>query len=151
MVLYRCKDSYAITVNNGNKGFLYNFNYFPADFAGDRRGEVYMGTISFTFKPYEIPLNVPYSTLFYVKGFNDPQLDYPLDIHLCFANNNGMQSVKLIPRQGVSFEVIEDNDTCNIIRHTYDSQSYFEILLGSTEQKLDTETILLYITTIYTK
>jgi cag pathogenicity island protein 6 len=45
--------------------------------------------------------------------------------------------------------VIEDSEYCNIIRHVYNSSSYFEIFLGSTEKTKYTDTIWLYIMNVY--
>jgi cag pathogenicity island protein 6 len=136
MVLYRCKDPYVITVRNEEGSFLWNFNNFPCSFVGDRQGEAYTGTIPFEFKPYNIPL-----------VFANART--PLDIHLCFAADQGMQSITLIPNKAANFEVIEDSEYCNIIRHVYNSSSYFEIFLGSTEKVKYTDTIWLSIMNVY--
>ena len=150
MVLYRCKESYTITVKDEDGSFLWNFNNFPCDFVGDRRGEADMGAIPFEFKPYNIPLVVANARLFSVLGFDDPSwVGSPLDIHLCFADKNGMQSITLIPKKTAGFDVIEDSERCNILRHVYDSRSYFEILLGSTQENADTDTIWLHTMNVY--
>jgi cag pathogenicity island protein 6 len=88
--------------------------------------------------------------LFSVFGFDDPAWrGTPLDIHLCFAADQGMQSITLIPNKAANFEVIEDSEYCNIIRHVYNSSSYFEIFLGSTEKVKYTDTIWLSIMNVY--
>ncbi|BCU12126.1 hypothetical protein MAN88_26900 [Microcystis aeruginosa] len=38
MVLYRCKESYTITVKNEDGSLFWDFNNFPCDFVGDRQG-----------------------------------------------------------------------------------------------------------------
>lgn len=150
MVLYRCKDPYVMTVRNEDGSLLWNFNNFPCSFVGDRQGEAYTGTIPFEFKPYNIPLVFANARLFSVFGFDDPAWrGVPLDIHLCFAADQGMQSITLIPNKAANFEVIEDSEYRNIIRHVYNSSSYFEILLGSTEKVKYTDTILLYVMNVY--
>lgn len=150
MVLYRCKESYTITVKNEDGSLFWNFNNFPCDFVGDRQGEAYIGTISFKFKPYNIPLVFANARLFSVLGFDDPSwVGSALDIRLCFADKNGMQSITLIPNKTADFEVIEDSELCNILRHVYDSRSYFEILLGSTQENADTDTIWLHTMNVY--
>lgn len=150
MVLYQCKDTYVITVKNEDGSLLWNFNHFPCSFVGDRQGEAYTGTIPFEFKPYNIPLEVANARLFSVFGFDDPAWrGVPLDIHLCFAADQGRQSITLIPNKAANFEVIEDSEYCNIIRHVYNSSSYFEIFLGSTEKTKYTDTIWLYIMNVY--
>jgi cag pathogenicity island protein 6 len=150
MVLYRCKDPYVITVKNEDGGFLWNFNHFPCSFVGDRQGEAYTGVIPFEFKPDTIPLEVANARLFSVFGFDDPAWQgVPLDIHLCFAADQGRQSITLIPNKAANFEVIEDSEYCNIIRHVYNSYSYFEIFLGSTEKVKYTDTIWLYVMNVY--
>ncbi|TRV42990.1 MAG: hypothetical protein EWV53_11460 [Microcystis panniformis Mp_MB_F_20051200_S9] len=150
MVLYQCKDPYVITVKNEDGSLLWNFNHFPCSFVGDRQGEAYTGTIPFEFKPYNIPLEVANARLFSVFGFDDPAWrGVPLDIHLCFAADQGRQSIRLIPNKAANFEVIEDSEYCNIIRHIYNSHSYFEIFLGSTEKTKYTDTIWLYIMNVY--
>jgi cag pathogenicity island protein 6 len=150
MVLYRCKDPYVITVKNEDGSLLWNFNHFPCSFVGDRQGEAYTGTIPFEFKPDNIPLEVANARLFSVFGFDDPAWrGVPLDIHLCFAADQGRQSIRLIPNKAANFEVIEDSEYCNIIRHVYNSSSYFEIFLGSTEKVKYTDTIWLSIMNVY--
>ena len=150
MVLYRCKDTYVITVKNEDGSLLWNFNHFPCSFVGDRQGEAYTGVIPFEFKPDNIPLEVANARLFSVFGFDDPAWrGVPLDIHLCFAADQGMQSITLIPNKAANFEVIEDSEYCNIIRHVYNSSSYFEIFLGSTEKVKYTDTIWLSIMNVY--
>jgi len=150
MVLYRCQESYIITVKNEDGSLFWNFNNFPCDFVGDRRGEAYTGTIPFKFKPYNIPLVFDNARLFSVLGFDEPSgVGRPLDIRLCFADKNGMQSITLIPNKTAGFDVIEDSEHCNILRHVYNSRSYFEILLGSTQENADTNTIWLHTMNIY--
>jgi cag pathogenicity island protein 6 len=150
MVLYQCKDPYVITVKNEDGSLLWNFNHFPCSFVGDRQGEAYTGTIPFEFKPDNIPLEVANARLFSVFGFDDPAWrGVPLDIHLCFAADQGRQSIRLIPNKAANFEVIEDSEYCNIIRHVYNSSSYFEIFLGSTEKVKYTDTIWLSIMNVY--
>lgn len=150
MVLYQCKDPYVITVKNEDGSLLWNFNHFPCSFVGDRQGEAYTGVIPFEFKPYNIPLEVANARLFSVFGFDDPAWQgVPLDIHLCFAADQGRQSIRLIPNKAANFEVIEDSEYCNIIRHVYNSSSYFEIFLGSTEKVKYTDTIWLSIMNVY--
>ena len=72
MVLYRCQETYIITVKNEDGSLFWNFNNFPCDFVGDRQGEAYIGTISFKFKLYNIPLVFANARLFSVLGFDDP-------------------------------------------------------------------------------
>lgn len=97
MVLYRCKESYTITIKNEDESLFWDFNNFP----------------------------------------------------FCFADKNRMQSITLIPNKTAGFDVIEDSKRCNILRHVYDSGSYFEILLGSTQENADTDTIWLHTMNVY--
>jgi hypothetical protein len=54
-----------------------------------------------------------------------PARGVPLDIHLCFAADQGRQSITLIPNKAANFEVIEDSEYRNIIRHIYNSSFLF--------------------------